>query len=200
MKTHRGIIRLTTFLAIGLFLALLIGSAWVYSSQLPDPEHADRGELIRWMVTRDLRQESPRTREVLALRLEKEFVDVDWEGLGSQMSTEHRRRLWANLPLILEPWFMHKLEDYSNRDANERQQCVDAIIDRMTKLSGMNCLRDQSTDQSVPKLKELMFEQIEVWKKRADPEEKKRIGQFFAAIQARWLIRKLSGDTPSARH
>ena len=175
-------------------MAIVVGSAWVYSSQLPDPEHADRDELLRWMVTRDLGQESAHTREVLARRLDSEFVDVDWKGLDGQMSAEHRRQLWENMPLLLEAWFMEKLEVYYRRDASQRQALVDATIDRMVELSGMDCLREKSETQSPPKLKELLIENVEVWKKRAGPEEKQRIGQFFAAIQTRWLIRTFSGD------
>ncbi|MEA1951881.1 MAG: hypothetical protein U9N87_10880, partial [Planctomycetota bacterium] len=140
---------MTTFLATGLLLTIVVGLAWVYNSRLPDPEHAGCDELVRWMVTRDLRQESAHTRKVLALRLESEFVDVDWQGLDGRMSVEHRRRLWANLPLLLKPWFMNKLDDYNNRDAAERQACIDALIDRMAELSCMNCLREKSETRPV---------------------------------------------------
>ncbi len=194
MKKHRGILRLTTFLATGLILAILAGSAWVYSSQLPHPENADRRGLILWMVTRDLEQESVHTREVLARRLDSEFIDVDWESLGGEMSPQHRRQLWANMPLLLEPWFMGKLEGYDKCDASGRQAYVDSIIDRMSELSDMNCLREKSEGQSSPELTQLLMENVEVWKKQAPPEEKRRIGQFFAAIQTRWLIRTLSGN------
>ena len=197
MQKNRGILRPTIFLATGLVLAILAGSAWIYSSLLPDPEHADRNELIRWMVTRDLGKESAHTREVLARRLDSEFVGVDWERLDGQMSVEHRRVLWKNLPLLLEPWFMDKLAAYSKCDEAQRQSFVDATIDRMVDLSGMNCLREKSENRPPPKLNQLLTENVEIWKKRAGPEEKQRIGQLYAAIQTRWLIRTFSGNTPS---
>ena len=178
-----------TFLAICLILGIIAGSAWVYSSQLPAPEHANRDELLRWLVTRDLGQESAHTRAVLARRLDSEFVDVDWEKLGEQMSVEHRQRLWENMPCLLEPWFMGKLDGYGQCDEARRQAYVDAIIDRMSELSGMNCLRETSESQSSPKLAELLMENVEQWKKQAPPEKKQRMGEFLAAIQTRWLIR-----------
>ena len=193
MPKHRGIIRLATFLAICLLLCIIAGSAWVYSSQLPDPEHANRDELLRWLVTRDMGQESVHTRAVLARRLDSEFVDVDWEGLGEKMSAEHRHQLWKNMPWLLEPWFMDKLDGYDKCNETQRQAYVDGIIDRMSELSGMNCLREKSENNSSPKLTQLLIENVEVWKNQAPPAEKKRIGQFFAAIQTRWLLRSLSG-------
>ncbi len=197
MQQNHRILRPTIFLATGLVLAILVASVWFYSSLLPDPEHANRSELIRWMVTRDLGQESAHTREVLARRLDSEFVDVDWEGLDGQMSVEHRRQLWENLPLLLEPWFMDKLAAYSKCDEAQRQSFVDAMIDHMVDLSGMDCLREKSETRPPPKLSQLLMENVEIWKKRANPEEKQRIGQLHTAIQTRWLMRTFSGNTPS---
>lgn len=194
MTRQRGIIRLATFLAICLVLGIIAGSAWVYSSQLPAPEYANRDELLRWLVTRDLGQESAHTRAVLARRLDDEFVDVDWEGLGGQMSVEHRRQLWENMPRLLEPWFMDKLDGYDKCDEARREAYVDGIIDRMSQLSGMNCLRENGETKSSPKLSRLLIENAELWKNQAPPKEKQRIGQFLAAIQARWLIRTFCGN------
>src|SRR5690606_20551307 len=40
--------------------------------RLPDPEHADREGLFRWLVTRDLSQEGADLRRLLVARLERE--------------------------------------------------------------------------------------------------------------------------------
>jgi hypothetical protein len=199
MQKHRGILQLATLLAGSLLLTVIAFSAWLYSSQLPDPEHANRRELIRWMVTRDLAKESVRTREALARRLDTEFVDVDWDVLEDRVSAEHCRQLWANLPLLLKPWFMDKIETYYKYDESQREAYVDSIVDRMAQLGGMNRLRKKGTDAPLPKLKELLLANVTIWKKDASPEESQRIGEFFAAIQTRWLMRRLSSDMPSTR-
>ena len=198
-QPNRGIFRLAAFLASGFVLAVVAGSVWVflaYGSQLPSPENANRQELLRWLVTRDLGEESAHTREVLARRLDSEFVDVDWVSLNSRMSDEHRGRLWSNLPLLLEPWFMDKLETYNNRNDTQRPAFVDEIIDRMVELGGMDCLRGPSDGGRPPGLMQLFIERAETCKEQARSERRQQMSQFIAAIQTRWLIRALSGDLP----
>lgn len=180
-------------------MVIVAGSAWMYSLRLPDPEHSNRDELVRWMVTRDLGQESVHTREVLAQRFDREFVGVNWKEFGEQMTVEHRQQLAGNLPLLLKPWFMEKLDTYGQCDESQQLTCIDDTIDRMVELSGINCLleEDESETQTSPKITQLLIENVEVWKEQAGSAEKQRIGKFFALVQARWFMRTLSGDIPS---
>lgn len=199
-QPNRGIFRLAAFLTTGFVLAVVAGSVWVflaYGSQLPSPENANRQELLRWLVTRDLGEESAHTREVFARRLDSEFVGVDWGSLDSRMSDEHRRRLWANLPLLLQPWFMDKLEAYLNCSDTQRPAFVDGTIDRIIELSGMDCLRATSDGSRPPGLMPLFFERVETYKEQARPERQRQMSQFVAAMQTRWLIRALTNDLPS---
>ena len=193
---NRGTILLATFLGTGFVLAVVVGSVWVYSSRLPSPENANRQELLRWLVTRDLGEESAHTREVLARRLDSEFVDVDWGSLNSQMSDEHRRQLWANLPLLMKPWLMDKLEVYISRDETQRAAFVDDFIDRVIELGGMDRLREPNGGGHSPGLMQLFVERAKTCKEQAGTKRRQQMSQFIAAIQARWIIRALSGDLP----
>jgi hypothetical protein len=192
--TKRGIFRLTAFLTTGIFLAVVAGSIWVYSSQLPTPENADREELLQWLVTRDLSGESAHTRAVLARRLGSEFVNVDWGGLNGRMTGEYRRRLWQNLPLLLEPWFLDKLAAYNGRAESQRPAYIDGIIDRMVDLSGIDCLRESGASGNAPGLMQLFLERVEIIKKQSPAEKRQQIGDFTAAIQTRWLLRAFSAE------
>ena len=187
---------MAVFLATGSVLAFLAGSVWVYSWQLPPPERANRQELLRWLVTRDLSVEPAHTRDVLARRLDSEFVDVDWKELSSQMNEEHRRQLWKNLPLLLDLWFVDKFEAYSNSNISQRPAFIDGIVDRMVELSGIDCLSAADSAGNSPSLMRTIAERIAICKKQALPKEREQMGQFTSAIQSRWLIRALSGEIP----
>jgi hypothetical protein len=79
-KNRRGILwlaLLATLLAVGAAAAVPF-----LRSRLPDPAVANRDELLRWLVTRDLAMETPQTRLVLIQRLGQEFHSgVDWDAL-----------------------------------------------------------------------------------------------------------------------
>ncbi len=195
--TKRGIFRLSAFLTIGFILAAVAGSVWVYSSQLSSPEDADREELLQWLVTRDLSEESAHTRAVLALRLDSEFVNVDWGDINGRMSSEYRRQLWENLPLLLEPWFLDKLAAYNDREESQRPAYIDAIIDRMVDLSGIDSLREPGDNGDSPGLMQIFLKRVEVIKEQAQGEKRQRISQFIGCIQTRWLLRALSREQPN---
>lgn len=194
LYTKRGIFRLTALLTTGFILAVVVGSVWLYSCQLPSPESANREELLEWLVTRDLSDESPHTRSVLARRLDSEFVNVDWENLNGRMTSEYRRRLWQNLPLLLDPWFLDKLESYYKQEESQRPVYIDSIIDRISDLSGINSLQESGLKGESPNLVKLFLERVAAIKSQAEGERRERIEQFVNCIQTRWLCRNLFAE------
>jgi hypothetical protein len=201
MLGARGILTLLVLAALlgGAAVAVLVP---VLYPSLADPAVANRDELLRWLVTRDLNEEPATTRQTLARRLEEEFGgEVDWEGLARQLDESQRRRLWDNVLVLLEPWFMDKTDRYFRLAAADRPAYLDRLIDTISAWRGVEALRPASADHAGRSgaqrgLLEALFGQVEEWKKRADPKRREQISQFLLAVTTRSWTRSLQGLTP----
>jgi hypothetical protein len=191
-RNRRGVLWLllaAAMLVVGIGVGLT-----VLRSGLPDPAVASRDELLRWLVTRDLAKESPKTRLVLVQRLEHEFCSgVDWDALKGKTSKEQRKQLWSNIPLLLGPWLSDKASVYSQLSEAKRLQFIDGVIDSLMTWRGADRLQDGnagSTSQNAGGgLITAMFSQIEECKRDAPPQQRDCISQFVAALQFRFLTR-----------
>lgn len=174
---------------------------------LPDPAVADRDDLFRWLVVRDLRLESAETRRVLAIRLGEEFQSgLDWEATAEQLDQSQRQQVWDNIVLLLRPWFMDKQQTYFELTAAERPAYLDQILDTMAVWRGIDSLYPAAeagqTGGDPPAGKDrllgVLLQRIELWKQEADPQQQQRTSQFHHAIQLRWLVRKMKRLLPAS--
>ena len=191
-KNRRGILwlaLLATLLAVGVAAAMPF-----FRSRLPDPAVANRDELLRWLVTRDLAEETPQTRLLLIQRLQQEFHSgVDWDALKRKTNEAQRKRLWSNIPLLLGPWISDNASAYSQLPQAKRLQFIDNVIDSLMTWRGAERLqmpKDGDAAQSGSgSLMSVLLDQVEECKRKAEPQERKHISQFLAALQFRFLTR-----------
>ena len=103
--------------------------------------------------------------------------------------------LWHNVTVLLEPWLLGKVQQYSQLPASQRTAFIDRFLDRaeLWNQVGAACLKKSSGPEPkrVSSVSKLVMEQIEQCGNRAAPEERQQIGAFVAAAQARWLWRQL---------
>ena len=205
MRKHRVVLILMA-LALAAALGVTVTAAvQIYCYRLPDPASADREDLIRWLVTRDLCNESINTQRTLASRLEEEFSqDIDWEATAGQLDSAQRERLWRNVLVLLEPWFDDKVDAYYALPPAERPAYVDRLLTTIGVWSNIESLRADSAADGKPKqassgLLTVLSRKTEQWKQRAEPERRKQMAQFILAVQCRWLARRISGDFPAIR-
>ncbi|MBN2474722.1 MAG: hypothetical protein JXB62_08945 [Pirellulales bacterium] len=198
MHSQRGIA--AVLLSGTLAVAAAAGAAWVFWPGLPDPAVADRDGLFRWLVLRDLSNESPETQTLLAQRLEDEFSEgLDWESVGGKLDETQRTRLWGNILVLIEPWLKAKMEHYFALASAERGAYVDRFIDTISAWRGADSLRPEQghNPDGGGGIVSVVFEETEKWKKQADPQRRERISQFLLAVQARWLLRNLRQLAPA---
>ncbi len=94
-------------LAFLMFVAAALGGAIsIFNRNLPDPTKANREELLRWLISKDLSRETPATQLALAERLEAEFgAGVDWAAFQAKIDAPQRKQLCRNIPCVLRPGF-----------------------------------------------------------------------------------------------
>lgn len=179
--------------------------AYILVTRLPAPENADQDQLLRWLVTRDLSQEPVALRLALARRLEEESRrGVNWDATASRLSKAQRRRLWQNLPVLLEPWFLEKVDGYFALADGEQVVYLDRVIDTVRQWRGVDNLQPDNLPDDAPgaspsSLMIVLCQRIEDVRKEAEPDRQQRLGQFVTAVQTRWFVRVLQEVLPGPR-
>ncbi len=192
--------RLTLILPVATLVVAASVTAVIafYPGRLPNPASADRTGLLRWLVTRDLTQEPPETRQVLARRIEEEFGQgVDWAAVGKRLNDAQKEQVWSNVLVLLEPWLGDKVDGYSRLPESERPRYVDRTLELMETWKGAVALRSQGnppgSHEKSQGLLQVFLGRIEQWAKAADPPRRKQIDKFLLDVQIRWLERNLLG-------
>lgn len=196
---RRGIL---VFAAVLLFLTAAVGGAIpLLSRGLPDPEKANREELLRWMVTRDLAKEPPVTQLALARRLESEFAaGVDWAAFKNKINDSQRRQLLNNITCVLRPWILEKAETYGRLAAEGRDAFLDQLLDTLDVWKGVEKLmpKQAQNGQGAAKptdMNDLMMQEMAKLQKDSSPEQQKQIGQLCVAVQLRKVMRTFAPKT-----
>ena len=201
MRSYRGI--LTVLVLAALLVSAGIAAIRLFYPPLPHPAEANREELIRWLVVRDLGAEPVEIRQALASRLEGEFgAGLDWDAMGERLDQSQRKRVWDNILLLLEPWFLQKTDQFFKLATADQPAYLDQLLDTINVWRGFDSLRPKQSETPEKPGRQLglvdsLFDRVEQWKEQAEPQRRQRIGQFANAIQARWLLRNLRQLLPS---
>jgi len=199
LQNRRGIL---VVLASVLFVAAALGSAIpFFYGGLPDPAKANRHELLRWLITRDLAAETPTVRLALARRLETEFGSgVDWSKYQGKIDDAQRAQLLKNIPVVLRPWIQEKADAYARLAANEQAAFVDRLIDMLEVWRGIEELLPQPAENG-PAAKEscalaaMLQQEIKGLEKESPAPRQKQISQLWSDVQWRWVMRALAPKT-----
>ncbi len=203
MRKHRGI--LTILLGLTLLTTGITVAVPVFVPRLPDPAVADRDQLLRWLVVRDLNRESPATREVLVRRLDEEFrLGIDWETTGDGLDGDQRKRVWENVLLLMDPWLKQKTDRYFALPQPQRPAFLDNVIDSINNWRGVESFcpdrgaSDTHAESHAPAggLLSGMLSRTDLHTDQ-DPTRREEIDQFLQAVQARWLVRSLRELSPA---
>jgi hypothetical protein len=181
-------------LLVGLLAVGVVASIGAWQARLPDPAVADRDQLLRWLVLRDLDKESAQTRQTLARRLEEEFsADVDWHVISSQLDNAKRKHVWQNILLLLQTWFVEKADRYCNLANDQRTAYLDRLLDTAAAWQDAEIIRPQEdkSPRSVTGRNGLLGVLLEQTQRdNASPEQHDQVNQLLLAMQIRWLTRQ----------
>jgi hypothetical protein len=75
---------------------------------------------------------------------------------------------------------------------------LDEVIDAVAVWAGLDALlpgvaEEDGATQRPAGLTEMLLDEVGRWQQRSAPPERRRIAEFLAAMQARWLARELIG-------
>ena len=177
--------------------------AYILATHLPHPEDANPDELMRWLVTQDLSAEAVEIRLAVAKRLEEESQGgVDWEAAARSLSAAQRQRLWENLPVLLEPWLMDKVDGYFGLSRGSGRSTWIGSSTRCGSGAGSTtCVprtrRRSGTEPPSSGLMTVLCRRMEVLGEEAEPARRERLERFVTAVQTRWFVRVLREVMPS---
>lgn len=129
VRRHRGLLATALLLALGV-TGLAGAGYYLWLHRLPPPSAASRGELLRWLVLRDVAAEPPGVQRALVDRLQKELL----AGLAAEghdtggLSGAYREQLERNLATLQRVWFEVRTEQYARLAPDDKQAFLEEQI------------------------------------------------------------------------
>jgi hypothetical protein len=165
----------------------------VARQELPS-QQADPVDLGYWLTERDLAAESRDTKSKLLRRMEEELTSRrDRRGQFADLDEVRRKRLEQNLSLLFQQWVLEKADHYHSLPEAERNDYLDAELDKVTAWIAKRLPGDDNSKNPFPvALAGLVAvgPQIQAWIKQADPDQQPRLREFQRALQNRLIVRE----------
>lgn len=196
---RRGIL-----MAVGLLTLATVSAATAIQLlyfQLPTPETADGPGLIRWMVTRELSQESPEIRHRLLARARQILPDIVAAGdepIDQRFDPQYRPQFWRNVDVLVEEWFLQQASLYEQTPADSQPALLDQMLDEIEWLKqlqptpGVTGPETASSADATAGAMEWM-RKFNGWIERAPAERRPSLRRFVVAMQTRQAARMLQG-------
>ena len=148
----------------GIAILAVAGTAgWQWYFQLPAPQRATNQQVLRWLVFKDLEQESLETRVALVDRLQEMPAESFNQNQGGkpQLSASYRERLKRNAKLLQADWFEHRCRQYANCEMERRLQFLEAQLEAVLRWSELS--KWWSASDAAESGLSAFFGQIQTW-------------------------------------
>jgi hypothetical protein len=188
MMNRRGLI---IFVGVaGLATASIAVAVAALIQRLPDPEHADRQGLFRWLVQTHLRDEPEDIQLRLLNRVEQELVHgIDLTQCLTQIDSQQCERLRENVDRLAECWFFREADRYFAEPANGRTALLQRQAERVRQLGILEQIAalDGHADKSATARMAAVADnarRLDRWLIDVAPQERDRFSQYFSALRA----------------
>ena len=111
---------LFTAVTITLGAGTLVGFSTVPYFSLPHPSDANRDQLFRWLVLRDIESQPKDLQMALVQRLEEELADGVPEQSEGSLNFDQNARLATNIAVLQRLWFEFGVEEYAELDVSQQ--------------------------------------------------------------------------------
>ncbi len=196
---HRGILVLSLITA-GSLAAILV--TWYMSVfHLPHPSQANREQVFRWLVLRDLKLESHEIRIALVDRLQDEMgKDIQLDDQTASLSDSQRVRIVSNVELLKQVWFVQRVGDYHECLPENRMAFLARQLDTISRWTAIDSsLESASTNggsSGRSNNEGSFFRDIDSWVAQADPAEQERMGTALKDGVVCWLATRELSEQP----
>lgn len=182
MRRHRGILAVLTLLALA---AASAGAGWYYFLyQLPHPRDADKSQLFRWLVQREIVDEPYEIQVALIDRLEAELPDVsELDDATSQLDGHQREQLSRNFRQLKRVWFTTRADRFAACPENER---ANFLARQLRTIHSVSAILAQEGASS-PNLMSGFFDDIQRWMEEAGADQRQRMAEVVEAAVVYWL-------------
>lgn len=197
---RRGTLAVFVLILMGVVGA---GSAWsVWAWRLPSPSEANREQLLRWLVLRDVSAETAEIQRTLVNRLVDELKDdTTMTGQAVELSDSYRERLIDNLECLKAVWFSDRVATYHNLAREQRIPYLEEQIDTIMIWATVDLgTSDAQADEQAQRHAFTMqfFGDVERWIAGAEPGQAKRMSAAVQAGLTCWLATRSLEDEPMA--
>jgi hypothetical protein len=182
---HRGVLVGASLLA--LVAASSAIAVWA-ATRLPPPEHARGRDLVRWLVMRDLREESEATRRALVLQLELYLQDAAELSATTEMDAEQRWNLQSNVAVLLADWLRISTERFQQLEFADRAAYLDQqlrLVERVCELGRLWSHSAEDTADSEATVE--LVATVERAVAQAPRSDRQQFELYVRAMKVRWL-------------
>ena len=184
--------------AFGVVAAAWMG--WALSgSGLPSPDSSNPEQLLRWLVTEDLKDVSEETHVALVNRFVDE-ANQGWDvaqGADVSLSTSQKQRLTSNLELLKQVWFFDRVRHYADLEPELQFEFLRTqirTIDQWTQIAAAYAPQFGWPEPTADDL----FAQIDTWVEASAPEQLTNIETVLRDGLVCWLATQDLGEQPLA--
>lgn len=190
---HRGFLSIAAAIILTGVTAAGAGVYWL--RQKPDPQTAQRDQLLRYLVWNDVERESQDMQLALVDRFEREIRAGLPTGQAAGLSERYARRLAHNVNVLKRQWFRSRVGQYAATSAEEQATLMDRQIELVMAWSRVQAsFNDGDTPSGSTTA---FFQEIEHW--MAEEDDTRLRDQMHAAIRdgiLRWLATRDLHDQP----
>jgi hypothetical protein len=176
-------------LVVTLLLAIIAAAGWRIT--FPDPQTASVAGLRRWLVLRDLSQQSDETVLALVDRLQVLLLSEDSTGSIAEATDAQLKRLGANIDILSHAWFLARARYYQTLD---RTQGLNYLSEQIDAVLAWGELDDQIQTQLRIANKEppaastlRLLDQIDSWVQKEPDNQRKQLENARADAVLVWL-------------
>jgi len=185
VKKHHGLILLSAIVAL---LAVIAIAAWYFMAmQLPHPSEANRAQLFRWLVLRDVSRQPEDIQFALVDRLEEELaIGISAADSVSSLTDTQRQRVQKNVDFLKHVWFKNRVVQYHALEPTDRMSFLKKQLETIANWSTVE-LSPPTGKGSTSDTTQSFFNEIEAWIIKADGQEKRQMNDAVRDGLICWL-------------
>jgi hypothetical protein len=199
-RRHRGILAVLSVVGLAVIVSLVGWRLW--AGYLPDPQQADVGGLMRWLVLAELTDEPWDRQIVFVDRLEQELSKGGHlTGNAESLSQQSLDRLQRNAQLLKRVWFQSRVDRYASCPEAERFDFLTSQIKTVMVWSQFDIPTNGAVRQVDPidgqdTATMRFFSDIERWISEADEDHAVRMRQAVRDGLTCWLATSDLAEEP----